>query len=1124
MASRVSVGKTSPVPLGQQPATNSLPVVFAEDQPPIPVEEQNLIKSEVALSLLGIPRSEVALGIFADVNTYDVNPTEWAQFPLENTPADIGGIESGVEHIPDEAGARLVAPDVSTTVLTSKRFFRYQPGRVSSSTMGVKMNTTEDPYVITDAAKAAKMKGAPSLKKWGIFDKFDGYYFEIANGGQRNDFRCVRRTQAVIPSEPAGYSGALSWFNNGGSSIQNPLFNQNTNFGIAGVDPVIIRDGLVYTAAAIYDPSLVYSPASVAAIDVSSDPSGALKNYQPEPGYAVRLATYNGTSWSEVMDTRVHQFPFDQSTTIPITPKNTSLDRGYIRLDAHCNFYKIISNLNRKNIIENNEVVAYNGFPGAKDGLESSQWGIAGSSISSYNQTIIDNTWDTVPSDINREKKVWHLLVNTQGSARISNAQFQNCASIPSNVKIARHSSTGTGTKLVNGNVTLKEWFNICVPKPFRMVYEWRPVRAMFSGDKLDGIESIVRQSDINTAATDTIIGGGAGGAINRPGEIIETPEGESLTSQSAYNIDFTKVTMWKIEFSWYGAVGAIFLCYVPVSNGEARWVRVHHIRASNQHSVASLGNATLPITYLTHGGVESGLETTDIGNTLVKYGASYYIDGGDKGTVRLLSKASDFQREVPQGFYDFAPNTWGRASASKITYDVTDHPNLSGDVAVGLIGAYLNEDSTAKVKWITQSGDDITLHLSNSSLPASNASGVRLIIPRASRSLLTVRAKDFIRNRDGQPVRNRLQIYPIKYGAGITGGQPGELLTLKAVKNPLFIVTNTNTNLGTSVVASGSTIVRNPANTANSFVNTKNSTLPVEVGFATPPVLANGKYRYGYFLATTDQSTAATGWTEGTSDPALYTPVLGKLYRENNKYYFEKYESYPEDIYIVGLFVPERHLTINAQGLLAEIILNQYTSDGGAKNSNNTYIGILGSTGSSDQTKWDRLQFETLSPGSTATNITTANAPRLTVWEDITRLSGVRVGQDLALTPIASTGVEILSYYATQGGYQFDLESYFAYNKEYLSFPLTDEVDIINFFGHYDISALPIGDISATSIVSGKTYIITSPGNTNFTLIGSSNNNPGTVFTATGAGTGTGFVSLAVPFKVNNALTWEEQ
>ena len=47
------------------------------------------------------------------------------------------------------------------------------------------------------------------------------------------------------------------------------------------------------------------------------------------------------------------------------------------------------------------------------------------------------------------------------------------------------------------------------------------------------------------------------------------------------------------------GAVGALFLAYVPVGNGEARWVRVHHLRASNQLKISSLGNATLPITYL---------------------------------------------------------------------------------------------------------------------------------------------------------------------------------------------------------------------------------------------------------------------------------------------------------------------------------------------------------------------------------------------------------------------------------------------------------------------------------------------------------------------------------------------
>lgn len=1029
MASKVSVGKTSPVPLGQQPAANSLPVVFAEDQSPIPVEEQNKIQSEVALSLLGIPRAEVALGIFADVNTYDVNPSEWAIFPLENIPASSGeGIDYGVEHVPAEAGARLVAPDTKTTVLTSKRFFRYQPGRVSSSTMGVKMNITRDPEAQT-AALQAKMKGAPSLKKWGIFDKFDGYYFEIANAGKGNDFRCVRRTQAIIPSEPPGYAGALSWFQNG----DDVDFNTSTNFGVAGTDPVIVRDGLVYTAAAIYDPSLVYSPGSVAAIDSSGDPSGALKNYAPDTGYAVRLATYDGSAWSEVMTDRKFQFPFDQSKTVSLSPENTSLERGYIRMDAHCNFFQIISNLNRK--------ASYNTFPAAKSSLEASEWGVAGSSINSYDTTIVANTWDTTPSSTNTEKKVWHLLVNTQGTGggfRITDGQHAASPNLPANVK---------ARSVTNGNVTLKEWFNLCVPSPFRMVYEWRPPRAMFSGDKLDGAKSLVRWSDVNTSAEDSTVGGGS--VINLPGQKIKTADNEDLTSISAYNIDFTKVTMWKIEFSWYGAVGAIFLCYVPVGNNTARWVRVHHIRASNQHSVASLGNATLPITYLTHGGPESGLESTDIGNTLVKYGASYYIDGGDKGTVRLLSKASDFPREVPKGFYDFTANNWVRTSSSELTYSATTHPNVAGGVAVGLMGAYLAADSTAKVKWVTQSGDNITLHFTNSSLPGTNGTGVRLIVPRAQRSLLTVRAKDFIYNRDGKPVRNRLQIYPIKFGAGVTGGTSGELLTLRAVKNPLFIVTNTSTALGTSVAyTGGATIVRDPVTTTEQYVNTKNSTLPTQVGFATPPAIDVGKYRFGYFLGTTSQSTASTGWTVGTTSPSAYTPVLGKLSRTSAGYFFEKFFSYPEDFYIVGLFIPERHLTISSAGVFSELILS-----GGS--------GVLGSVASTDQTKWNRLQGDGLA-----------------TWEDITRLSGVQIAQDFGLTPIAETGNEILSYYANAGGYQFDLQDYFAYNKEYLSFPLTDEVDIINIQGHYDISVQALG--SAT---------------------------PGTA-----------------PFKVNNALTWEEQ
>ena len=49
--------------------------------------------------------------------------------------------------------------------------------------------------------------------------------------------------------------------------------------------------------------------------------------------------------------------------------------------------------------------------------------------------------------------------------------------------------------------------------------------------------------------------------------------------------------------------------------------------------------------------------------------------------------------------------------------------------------------------------------------------------------------------------------------------------------------------------------------------------------------------------------------------------------------------------------------------------------------------------------------------------------------------------------------------------------------------------------------------EISVTALVQDVEYIITQVGNTDYTLIGAANNNIGTVFTATGAGTGTGFV-----------------
>jgi hypothetical protein len=60
----------------------------------------------------------------------------------------------------------------------------------------------------------------------------------------------------------------------------------------------------------------------------------------------------------------------------------------------------------------------------------------------------------------------------------------------------------------------------------------------------------------------------------------------------------------------------------------------------------------------------------------------------------------------------------------------------------------------------------------------------------------------------------------------------------------------------------------------------------------------------------------------------------------------------------------------------------------------------------------------------------------------------------------------------------------------------------------------------TAGNFIVGKSYIIQTVGNTNFTTIGAASNTVGVVFTATGIGSGTGTVGL-VPTKVGTKDIW---
>ena len=1019
------IGKTAPVPLGQQKAVNSLPVVFAEDQPAIPVEEQNKIQSEVALSLLGIPRAEVALGIFADVNTYDINPSEWSQFPIENEVDNSGNTTTGLNHLAEEAGAELVAATGKTTILTSKRFFRYQPGRVSSSTMGVKMNVTESTED-TDTANRDTMKGAPSIKKWGIFDKFDGYYYEVANGGQENDFRCVRRTQALVYSQPSGLAGGDRWKAVASSTGKSNI--KGGNWGVVGVDPVVFRNGLCYVAAAINDPSLVYTPDNVRQIEAGSKDVG---DFEYDEGYAVRLAYRNAAgTFVEHMAGRHYQFPFDQkiiskSSADYLNWKDNDLflkpASEYIRLDAHCKWEDILTNLSRGGGTGFTDELALDGTGDAVDTSESdARYG-----------------YDTDPNETNSGVKVWNLLVSVQGGTQITAGQFDAAFGADSH-RVSSKEYDPTSTTVGQRNVTLKEWFKLCVPPEYRMVYEWRPVRAMFSGDQLNGTSNVVRWSDVSTANVDpTVIG------VKRPGDPV-TLDNAELTAQSQYNIDFSKVTMWKIEFSWYGAVGALFLCYVPVGNGEARWVRVHHMRASNQLDVASLGNATLPITYLAHGGMANNLTE---GNRLVKYGASYYIDGGDKGTVRLLSKSTDTPKGVKYGVEVL--------TASSVANNTFNIP-YNDDNRDQLIGAYLKADTTTRVIWATRVDEsNVKLYFNRNMSDIGVVNGtVELVVPRKQRAMIALRAKDNVVNTTGTPVRNRIQLYPLKYGAGLTDGTGSDnIVSLNFIKNPLLITNNLNNSGMTSPSADASLVEgitslhSNAAETVKGF-DLGSGTVPKQIaaanitGSLSTVLDQDGKYFYAYMRSkpTNDVGGGFNTTTIGVDEKEL----LVKFYRKGGSYYIQNHESQSVD------------MTVFCGSNWGILYTKMYTfSESGDIQLFTGTIGSNSVTGNhskyENQKKWD--------------------ASEVGNWESIAALSGAKISQDFKLAPVANTGNNVFSIYANKGGSQYDLEDYFAYNKEYISFPLTNEVDILGVYAHWESTSADPAPTTSIDIVNSLTW-----------------------------------------------------
>lgn len=185
----ISVGRSAPIPAGQAAAANSLPVVIASDQTPIPILDNLSAPSEVRDDMLGIPRVQTPLAIFDDTNILDIDPQKWSKTESPND-----GFSS-VVHLPLESGAQLMvntnAPNGHVCQLQTRLVFPYQTGRITVASFGV-----------------ATLGNDNATLEWGMFDGRDGYFLRLVG----NDLFFVRRTSSgETPQTHGAAPGALSY-------------------------------------------------------------------------------------------------------------------------------------------------------------------------------------------------------------------------------------------------------------------------------------------------------------------------------------------------------------------------------------------------------------------------------------------------------------------------------------------------------------------------------------------------------------------------------------------------------------------------------------------------------------------------------------------------------------------------------------------------------------------------------------------------------------------------------------------------------------------------------------------------------------------------------------------------
>ena len=192
-------------PVGQKSKNESIPVVLPRDGN-IPIVDNYRIITEVDNDLLGFPRVTTPYSFISKTDTFELSANDWIYdvTGIDERP-QIDGTESArwtqlqnataiyspapnaeVKYDDPQQAAQLILNSndggFQRARISSRRRYRYQPGRIVRASLAVRMSVEDTPVSVT--------------RLWGIGDPKDGFFVQVKGDGVGDRLSILYRNSA----------------------------------------------------------------------------------------------------------------------------------------------------------------------------------------------------------------------------------------------------------------------------------------------------------------------------------------------------------------------------------------------------------------------------------------------------------------------------------------------------------------------------------------------------------------------------------------------------------------------------------------------------------------------------------------------------------------------------------------------------------------------------------------------------------------------------------------------------------------------------------------------------------------------------------------------------------------